>query len=260
MRSRRPGTEPRRVAWIAAWVAIALAPAPVTAQETVSFRTVDGGTIYGDVYGSSERAVLLAHGGRFDRTSWAGQAPVLAAAGYRVLAIDFRGRGESVGGHEWDGSDEGYVYDVRAALAWLRETGSISISVVGASFGGWAAARVATEAEPGEIDALVLLAHSPIERPEDLTGRKLFITARDDPYADGSPRLADVRDQYERAPEPKELVVLDGAAHAQHLFDTPQGERLLDEVLRFLDYGPSSGPGPSATRATSAVSRSANSS
>lgn len=231
---RRPALTP---VLIAACVAVA-PPRGATAQETVSFPTVDGGLIHADVYGEGDRVVLLAHGGRFDRTSWAEQAPVLAAAGFRVLAIDFRGRGESVGGHEWDGSDEGYVLDVRAALDWLRETGATSISVVGASFGGWAAARAATEAEPGEIAALVLLAHSPIERPEALTGRKLFIAARDDPYADGSPRLVDFRDQYERAPEPKELVILDGDAHAQHIFDTPQGERLLAEILRFLDGSP----------------------
>lgn len=240
-----------------AWLLLAAlagpgSPARASGQEAVSFRTVDGGTIHADVYGHGERAVLLAHGGRFDRTSWAEQAPVIAAAGFRVLAIDFRGRGESVGGDEWDGSDEGYVYDVRAAIEWLRDTGATSVSLVGASFGGWAAARAAVEAEPGELDALVLIAHSPIERPEALTGRKLFLVARDDPYSDGSPRLVDVRDQYERAPEPKRLVVLEGAAHAQHIFDTPEGERLLEEILRFLVSprgrgGREGGPGATST-------------
>lgn len=238
---RSPVAAARLAACVTAWAAIAGAP-PTAAQDAVSFRTVDGGEIHADVYGEGDRAVLLAHGGRFDRTSWAAQAPAIAAAGFRVLAIDFRGRGESIGGHEWDGSDEGYVHDVRAALDWLRETGATSISLVGASFGGWAVARAATEAEPGEIDALVLIAHSPIERPEDLTGRTLFIAARDDPYADGSPRLHDIRSQFERAPEPKELVVLEGAAHAQHIFDTPQGERLLAEIVRFLASGPFPAP------------------
>jgi len=229
----------RRLSWraavrLAAPIPSLIAPAFALCQEAVWFPTADGGRVHADLYGEGERAVLLAHGGRFDRTSWADQAPVIAAAGFRVLAIDFRGRGESVGGPEWAGSDEGYVTDVRAAIDYLRASAATSVSIVGASFGGWAAARAAVEAGPGEIDALVLLAHSPIERPEDLSGRKLFITARDDPYADGSPRLADIRDQYERAPEPRELVILDGEAHAQHIFDTPQGGRLLDEILRFL--------------------------
>jgi len=35
-------------------------------------------------------------------------------------------------------------------------------------------------------------------------------------------------------PEPKELVVLKGSAHAQFIFETDQGERLLGEIIRFL--------------------------
>ena len=48
------------------------------------------------------------------------------------------------------------------------------------------------------------------------------------------PRQQDVRDQYRRAPEPKELVVLERSAHAQFIFETDQGERLLREIIRFL--------------------------
>ncbi len=33
--------------------------------ELVSFPTEDGGIVYADVYGSGERAVVLAYGGRF---------------------------------------------------------------------------------------------------------------------------------------------------------------------------------------------------
>jgi hypothetical protein len=67
-----------------------------------------------------------------------------------------------------------------------------------------------------------------------MKGRKLFIVARDDPSWDGSPRLAAIREQYKRAKGPKELVVLEGDAHAQFLFETDQGDRLMREILRFL--------------------------
>ena len=67
------------------------------AQKTVSFSTGDGGVIYADLYGQGERAVVLAHGGRFNKESWAKQARILASAGFRVLAIDFRGYGQSRG-------------------------------------------------------------------------------------------------------------------------------------------------------------------
>jgi pimeloyl-ACP methyl ester carboxylesterase len=89
-------------------------------------------------------------------------------------------------------------------------------------------------AEEGEIDDLVLLAASSIDDPERMQGRKLFITARDDFRGEGEPRLPDIRDQYERAPGPKELVILEGSAHAQYLFDTEQADRLLREILDFL--------------------------
>ena len=116
----------------------------------------------------------------------------------------------------------------------LVAEGATTVSGVGGSFGGGAAADAAVVAKPGEIDRLVLLAHSSIDHPERMQGRKLFITTHDDPYADGSPRLIAIRKQYERAPEPKRLVVLEGSAHAQHVFATEQGERLLQEILKFL--------------------------
>jgi pimeloyl-ACP methyl ester carboxylesterase len=201
------------------------------AQERVSFPTRDSGVVSADVYGGGPRAVVLAHGGRFNKASWEPQARVLADAGFRVIAIDFRGRGESRGGRA--GADSVHL-DLLGAVRYLRATGARSISVVGASFGGWAAGEAVRAAEPGHIERVVLLAHSPVDQPELLTGRKLFIVSRGDTTAAGVPRLVAIREQYERAPKPKELVVLDGNAHAQLLFQTDQGERLLREILRFL--------------------------
>jgi hypothetical protein len=66
-----------------------------------------------------------------------------------------------------------------------------------------------------------------------MKGRKLFIVARDDANDDG-PRLPNIRADYEKATGPKELIILDGSAHAQFLFDTDQGEHLMREILRFL--------------------------
>src|SRR5688572_28868816 len=70
----------------------------VRAQERVSFPTPDSGVVVADVYGAGNRGVVLAHGGRFNRASWKPQARAIAAAGFRVVAIDFRGRGESRAG------------------------------------------------------------------------------------------------------------------------------------------------------------------
>jgi hypothetical protein len=89
-------------------------------------------------------------------------------------------------------------------------------------------------AKPGEIDRVVLLAHGAYGAPEKLRGRKLFIVSRDDLGSGDKPRLAKIRAQYEKAPDPKELVILEGSAHAQFIFQTDQGERLMQEILRFL--------------------------
>ncbi len=207
--------------------------AAAASQQEVSFASADGGVVFALEYGSGTRAVVLAHGGRFTKETWARQAPVLADSGYRVLAIDFRGRGSSRGPAD-DPTGDAVAWDVLGAVRYLRSTGAASVSIVGASFGGGAAAEAAAAAEPGEIDALVMLAHSPIDDPEAIQGRKLFITAAGDTAGSGRLRLSDIYHQYLRAAPPKELVVLPGSAHAQFLFDTDQGPRLLREILRFL--------------------------
>jgi esterase/lipase len=201
----------------------------------VSFPTQDGGLIYANLYGQGKRGVVLAHGGRFNKESWDKQAHLLVKAGFCALAIDFRGRGLSRGGSQAQGSDDGSRYDVLAAIRYLHQNGAKTVSVVGASFGGWAAAGASVESEAGEIDRLVLLAHSPIDNPEQIKGRKLFILSRDDVSGDNKiPRLPKIRDQYERASDPKELVILEGSAHAQLIFETQQSEKLMREILRFL--------------------------
>lgn len=204
------------------------------AREPVSFPTSDGGFVYADAYGKGDRAVVLAHGGRFNKESWEKQAHVLAAAGFRALAIDFRGYGKSRGPGQGDPMGAPLHLDILAAVRYLHGKGAKSVSVVGASMGGGAAAYAAMEAKPGEIDRLVLLAADVEGAPEKLQGRKLFILARDDLGPGDRPRLPKIRADYEKAPEPKEMVILDGTAHAQLIFDTDQGARLMSEILRFL--------------------------
>jgi pimeloyl-ACP methyl ester carboxylesterase len=226
--------KPRPAAFFAALLLFLAAGAQ--AREHVSFPTQDGGVVYADLYGAGDRGVVLAHGGQFNKESWAKQARTLADKGFRVLAFDFRGFGPSRGPHGKSGDDieQGVEYDVLAAVRYLHEHGAKTVSVVGASFGGWAAALASIAAKPGEIDRVVLLAASPVDEPEKIKGRKLFIVARDDTEGDRTVRLSYIREQYEKAAPPKQLIVLDGSAHAQFLFQTNQAERLMQEILRFL--------------------------
>jgi pimeloyl-ACP methyl ester carboxylesterase len=204
-----------------------------SAQKTVSFPTEDGGVVFADMYGSGDKAVVLAHGGRFNKESWAPQAHQLVAAGFEVLAIDFRGYGKSHGPGDKDPMDAPLQLDVLAAVHYLHKSGAKSVSIIGGSMGGGAAGDASIASQPGEIDRVVFLGAAPNGPAEKLKSRSLFIVARDDTSGDG-PRLPGIQKQYEKAPQPKQLIVLDGSAHAQYLFQTDQSERVMREILRFL--------------------------
>ncbi|MBV8903839.1 MAG: hypothetical protein JOZ22_09395, partial [Acidobacteriia bacterium] len=89
------------------------------------------------------------------------------------------------------------------------------------------------KAARGEIDRIVFLGAAPNLPAEKLKSRALFIVARDDAN-DAGLRLPGIRAQYEKTPGVKELIVLDGSAHAQFLFQTDQSARVMHEILRFL--------------------------
>jgi dienelactone hydrolase len=217
---------------IAIIVALFLSVA-AAAQKTVSFPTEDGGEVYADVYGGGDRGIVLAHGGPFNKESWEKQARTLAAGGFRVLALDFRGYGKSRGPGQSAPMSAPLHLDVLAAVRYLRKTGAKSVSVVGGSMGGGAAGDASIASRPGEIDRVVFLGSAPNGPADKLKSSSLFIVARDDANSDG-PRLPGIRAQYEKAPEPKELIILDGSAHAQFLFQTDQGDRVMREIVRFL--------------------------
>ena len=62
---------------------------------------------------------------------------------------------------------------------------------------------------------------------------RLVVVTGDDANAAGL-RLPRIRRQFEQTSEPKQLLILDGDAHAQFIFQTDQAERVMREILRFL--------------------------
>jgi pimeloyl-ACP methyl ester carboxylesterase len=201
--------------------------------EHVSFTTEDNGLIYADVYGKGDRGVVLAHGGRFTKESWQPLAQSFARAGFRVLAFDFRGFGKSHGPGDSDMYTAPVQLDVLAAARYLRKNGAKTVAVMGGSFGGAAAADASIGSQPGEINRLILLAAKGNGPAEPIKSPLLIIVARDDATEEGL-RLPSIRDWFDKAPQPKELIVVDGSAHAQFLFQTDQANRVMKEVFRFL--------------------------
>lgn len=203
------------------------------AQTTVSIPTSDGGVIFADLYGQGEKGLVLAHGGRFNKESWRPQAEQFAAAGFHVLAFDFRSYGKSHGPGDKDIYTAPLHLDVLAAVRYLHSHGAKTVSIVGGSLGGGAAGDASIASAPGEIDRIVFLGSSPNGPADKLKSPSLFLVARDDASGDG-PRLPGIRAQFENAPEPKKLIIVEGSAHAQYLFQTPQAKRVMDEILNFL--------------------------
>ena len=202
-------------------------------MQHVSFATEDGGLIYADLYGEGDQGTVLAHGGRFTKESWQPQAQQLARAGFHVLAFDFRGFGQSHGPGDSDMFTAPMWLDVLAAVRYLRKNGAKTVAIVGGSFGGSAAADASIASQPGEINGLVLLAadwNGPAER---IKVPLLVIVARDDRNDEGL-RLPRIQAWFDKAPQPKKLLVLEGSAHAQFLFQTDQSDRVMREVLQFL--------------------------
>ena len=213
---------------------LCLVSSVAAAQETISFPTEDGGVVFADLYGSGEKAVVLVHGGRFNKESWAPQARILQAAGFEVMAIDLRGYGQSHGPGDKDPMDAPLELDVLAAVRYLHTAGAKSVSVVGGSMGGAAGGDASIDSQPGEIDRVVMLGAAPNKPADKLKSPSLFLVARDDTSGDG-PRLPGIREQYEKAPQPKKLIVLEGSAHAQYLFQTDQSGRVMNEIVQWLD-------------------------
>jgi len=204
------------------------------AQQTITITLPDGHSqIQADLYGSGPRGIVLAHGGRFGKESWAPQAQILAAKGFTVLAIQFRGDKKNPDGStSAEGAYPDNAVDVLAAVRYLHLKGLRSVSAIGGSLGGDAVGD-ADAAAPGEFDRVVFLGSEGGSQPEKLTGRKLYLVARDDTSGDGK-RLPGIKANFARALQPKKLVIVDGSAHAQYLFGTPEGERVMNEILRFV--------------------------
>lgn len=97
--------------------------------------------------------VLLLHGNGSNRAAMTKLAVWLNAQGYAVLAIDFRGHGQSTAATKSFGLFE--AADAQAAIVWLRRARPKSkLGVIGFSLGG--AACLIGKDGPVKADALVL--------------------------------------------------------------------------------------------------------
>lgn len=114
-----------------------------------------------DEIGSGDRILLLVHGHPFDRSMWRPQLQAAADAGWRVLAPDLRGYGESCG------CDETVTLDVfaRDLAALLDNLGAARAVLGGLSMGGQIVMEFC-RLFPERVDGVVLAATFPQSESE----------------------------------------------------------------------------------------------
>jgi pimeloyl-ACP methyl ester carboxylesterase len=125
---------------------------------------------YRDPNPTGNPAVLLLHGLGADASSWTLQIPALTSGGFRPIAVDIPGFGQSpYGGRGW--SIRRVARDAADCLVELQ-TGPAH--VLGLSMGGTVAQQFAVDT-PRLMRKLVLVSTFAILRPENLSGWLYFM-------------------------------------------------------------------------------------
>lgn len=196
---------------------------------TVRFRASDGTRLAGVLLGQGSKGVVLAHQLGGDLCQWLPYARVLAGAGFRALAFDFRGYGSSAP----VAANVLLDRDVAGAAAELRRRGVRNVFLIGASMGGTAVLGAAPAIRPrvtgvvdlsgpvsiGGVDALAAVRR--------LRSPALFVAARFDRSFAASTRLL-----HRAAASPKkQLVITGGTEHGVDLLTVAAVRR---RVLTFL--------------------------
>ena len=122
----------------------------------VQYTGVDGITLVGDEWPaepSGRPTILMLHGGGQNRHSWKNTGQILADRGFRVVAVDTRGHGDSDRAPEADYALESLTGDV---LHVIDQIGT-PVVLIGASMGGLTGIMVADEAGPEKVTKLVLV-------------------------------------------------------------------------------------------------------
>ncbi|MGE0383474.1 MAG: alpha/beta fold hydrolase [Gammaproteobacteria bacterium] len=101
--------------------------------------------------------VILAHGAGQTRAAWRNTAAALVAAGWRVIALDLRGHGESA----WSPSGAYRLEDFAADLLAVADQLDTKPALVGASLGGLAGLIAEAEQRAASFTSLTMVDIAP---------------------------------------------------------------------------------------------------
>jgi pimeloyl-ACP methyl ester carboxylesterase len=200
------------------------------------FDAADGTRLVGHRFGKGRTAVILTHQSEGDLCDWLPYAKRLAARGYLVFPIDFRGYGfssPSVAG------PNRFPQDIAAATKALRRLGVRKVFVVGASMGGIAALVAAAQITP-PLDGVVSVSSPRLYRTMNAIASAkrlkvpvLYLAATEDDNA-GYDFSEDAKALHRRAAsKDKRLVLLPGPLHGIELVGrSPQASAAIERFLR----------------------------
>lgn len=220
----------RRFAVAAALLVIVTGACGGSAVADVTFRTSDGFTLDGSLFGHGAKVVILAHEFESDQSSWSGFASDLAKQGYAVLTFNFRGYGKSQGSRDIPSMDR----DVSGAIKFMSETHDAErIVLIGASMGGTASLIAADRAEIPVATLSAPVSFKGLDAGDHVAGigaPKLFIAADGDSAASKS-----ARELFRRAADPEAgLELLIGNAHGTALLDSKQSDKVATLLKNFI--------------------------
>jgi len=113
----------------------------VSAARTIDLKSPDGVALKASYFspGRPGPGLLLLHACNRDRSSWNGLATAAAVRGFHVLALDFRGYGQSDGKRVDDPQQQQWIADrewpgdIDAAYAWLTSQQGVDKARIGAA-------------------------------------------------------------------------------------------------------------------------------
>lgn len=202
---------------------------PANAPRDVQLQTDDGRTLAATLLPGGDTWILLGHQNNADRGDWHPLDTDLQAAGYSVLAWDFRGFGDS------DDGDLGDIeHDWLAAITYASAQGARRIVGVGASMGGTSALVAASMDD--RMQGVVTISAPDQFRGLDATqgmksvnGPLIFIAGDDDDDAEDS--LADLAAAAERFSVPFQSVLYDTSAHGNALATSGEFESPILQLI-----------------------------
>ena len=150
-------------------------PAPIH-----TWTTPDGLRIAGDAWGDlGAPLVLLLHGGGQTRHAWRNTGRLLAEAGYRGVAYDARGHGDSDWSPQADYGVDAMVRDLVSVLAAQKSARPI---LIGASMGG-GTSLIAIGEGLVEAGALILVDSVPLVEAEGVARIHAFMDQKEQGFA-----------------------------------------------------------------------------